>query len=146
MPRRPAIPAEIRRQVAVASGHRCAVCGESWPLEFAHIIPWHICHQNTPEDLVYLCANCHERADKENWGEKTLRRYKQNPAVHRQSAAEERARAGQSVTLQIRITVEDFRERDSRLLRLTLAELFSISPEEVDVTRFVEENKLNSDG
>jgi len=50
------------------------------------------------------------------------------------------------VTLQIRITVEDFRERDSRLLRLTLAELFSISPEEVDVTRFVEENKLNSDG
>jgi hypothetical protein len=84
MPKRPAIPAEIARQVLIESGHRCAVCGASCPLERAHIIPWHKSKEHKAKDLICLCANCHQRADLEKWGEKTLREYKRRPWVHRQ--------------------------------------------------------------
>jgi hypothetical protein len=33
--------------------------------------------------MICLCANCHERADTENWGEKALAWYKKNPWVLR---------------------------------------------------------------
>lgn len=80
------IPAEIERAVLTESGHRCAVCGESCPLERAHIIPWHRSKAHLAADLVCLCANCHARADLEKWGELTLRTYKLNPWVLRKTA------------------------------------------------------------
>ncbi|HZT61324.1 MAG TPA: HNH endonuclease [Pyrinomonadaceae bacterium] len=84
MPNRPSIPAEIKRQIFIESGHKCAVCGTDCPLERAHIIPWHKSKEHKAEDLICLCANCHARADKEDWGEKTLREYKQKPWILRQ--------------------------------------------------------------
>lgn len=84
MPNRPPIPAEISRGVLFESGHRCAVCGVSTPIERAHIIPWHKSKEHKKEDLICLCANCHQRADSEKWGEKTLRKYKERPWVMRQ--------------------------------------------------------------
>jgi len=84
MSNRPAIPAGITREILLESGHRCAVCGTPCPLERAHIIPWHKSREHKAEDLICLCANCHERADKEKWGEKTLREYKRRPWVLRQ--------------------------------------------------------------
>jgi formylglycine-generating enzyme required for sulfatase activity len=89
MPDRPSIPAEITRQILVESGHRCAVCGANCPLERAHIIPWHKSKEHKAEDLICLCASCHERADLEKWGEKTLREYKQRPWVVRQYKSDE---------------------------------------------------------
>ncbi|NQT19989.1 MAG: HNH endonuclease, partial [Planctomycetes bacterium] len=83
MAKRPDIPAEIERQILVESGHRCATCGASSPLEIAHIIPWRESKQHRAEDLICLCANCHARADHEKWGAKTLREYKANPWVHK---------------------------------------------------------------
>jgi len=77
------IPTEIKREILVECGERCAVCGDPLPLELAHIIPWHKSGEHKTEDLICLCANCHERADKENWGEKTLREFKRNPWVIR---------------------------------------------------------------
>lgn len=85
MPMRPSIPAEIERHILTESGHQCAVCGASCPLERAHIVPWHRSKQHNAEDLICLCALCHERADLEQWGEATLREYKARPWVHRQS-------------------------------------------------------------
>jgi len=67
----------------VESGHCCAVCGNPGPLELAHIRPWHQSREHKAEDLICLCANCHARADKDGWGEKTLREYKRNPWVSR---------------------------------------------------------------
>lgn len=142
MPRRPAIPTAIRRQVAVESGHRCAVCGESCPLEMAHIVPWHRCHKHKAEDLIYLCANCHQRADNEHWGEKTLRLYKQNPAVRWHSAVGKRNRSHETVTLRIELEMDDFRERDAWLLRLALAELFHVPSEKVRL-HFGEDSETN---
>lgn len=84
MPSRPAIPAEVTREILLESGHRCAVCGTPCPLERAHIVPWHRSREHKAENLICLCANCHERADKEKWGEKTLEEYKKKPWVLRQ--------------------------------------------------------------
>ena len=84
MSNRPAVPADIQREILVESGYRCAVCGTPCPLELAHIISWHESRKHEAEDLICLCANCHERADKEKWGEKVLREYKQRPWVLRQ--------------------------------------------------------------
>lgn len=80
---RPRIPADVERQVLSESGHRCAVCGEPWPLARAHIIPWRDSHEHRAEDLICLCANCHRRADSEGWSQRTLREYKQRPWVLR---------------------------------------------------------------
>ena len=51
---RPAIPAELEREILIESGYRCAVCGDPCPLERAHIIPWHQSRQHKAEDLIYL--------------------------------------------------------------------------------------------
>ncbi|MFH1951699.1 MAG: type I restriction endonuclease [Pseudomonadota bacterium] len=81
MSTRPAIPIEIQREVLFQARHRCAVCCEPTPLERAHIIPWRKSLDHSEANLIALCANCHERADKEKWGEAYLRRYKQNPCA-----------------------------------------------------------------
>jgi type I restriction enzyme R subunit len=81
MSNRPAIPIEVQREVLFQARHRCAVCCESTPLERAHIIPWTKTFDHTEPNLIALCANCHQRADLEKWGEVFLRRYKQNPCA-----------------------------------------------------------------
>src|SRR5271170_6941519 len=78
---RPVIPMEVQREVLYEARHRCAVCCQPTPLEKAHIIPWSESHDHSVENLIALCANCHERADHEHWGESYLRRYKQNPCA-----------------------------------------------------------------
>jgi superfamily II DNA or RNA helicase len=50
-------------------------------LENAHIHPWCKTEDHSLANLIALCANCHERADKENWGETALRHYKQQPCA-----------------------------------------------------------------
>lgn len=81
--RRPDIPAETRRLVLMESGHRCAVCGDTCPLERAHIVPWSSTRDHSLENLICLCASCHQRADSEQWGEKVLQAYKSKPWVLR---------------------------------------------------------------
>jgi len=78
---RPAIPAETKREVLFEARHHCAVCCEGLPLEYAHIIPWRDTQDHSAENLIALCANCHERADKENWGARYLKKYKQDPCI-----------------------------------------------------------------
>jgi hypothetical protein len=109
---RPAIPAEIAREILIESGHRCAVCGAGCPLERAHIIPWHKSREHKAEDLICLCANCHERADKEKWGEKTLRKYKQRPWVMRQY---EKADDTPEPSAKARIEIADDRQNQAAL-------------------------------
>src|SRR5688572_24335276 len=81
--RRPKIPIPVVREILIESGHRCAVCGDSCPLERAHIIPWCESREHSVENLICLCAGCHQRADLENWGPRTLREYKRRPWILR---------------------------------------------------------------
>jgi hypothetical protein len=74
---RPAIPAELKRQVLVEAGHRCAIhtCRHT-AVDIHHIIPWAQCHEHTFENLIALCPNCHRRADAGEIDRKALAMYK----------------------------------------------------------------------
>ena len=76
---RPAIPAEIRRQVLIEAGHRCALptCRHI-EVDVHHIIPWTTCKKHEYENLIALCPNCHRRADRGDIDRKSLRIYKAN--------------------------------------------------------------------
>src|ERR1043166_411058 len=78
---RPAIPIDVRREVLFEARHHCAVCCQGLPLEYAHIIPWRTTQDHSAANLIALCANCHERADKERWGAEYLQRYKKAPCI-----------------------------------------------------------------
>jgi len=80
---RPDIPAEIKRGLMVECGHRCACCGEPTSLEKAHIIPWNKEKEHKAENLVVLCAVCHQRSHDESWDRRTLHEYKKRPWVSR---------------------------------------------------------------
>jgi hypothetical protein len=82
---RPAIPTDIQRVIFLEAGHRCACCGVPFPLERAHIVPWKKAKEHTADNLICLCANCHEMADHSNgWDKETFFAYKKNPWVNRQ--------------------------------------------------------------
>jgi hypothetical protein len=75
---RPAIPAELKRQVLVEAGHRCAIhtCRHPADVDIHHIIPWAQCREHTFENLIALCPNCHRRADAGEIDRKSLTMYK----------------------------------------------------------------------
>ncbi|MBW4559546.1 MAG: HNH endonuclease [Mojavia pulchra JT2-VF2] len=136
---RPAIPTDIKRKILIESGHRCAVCGEGCPLERAHIIPWHKSREHKAEDLIFLCANCHERADKEEWGEKALREYKQKPWVMRRFDKEQiTSESVTEIELIIKLKLSDFDERLQTLLPHAIAGLLKIAPQNVQITSIEE--------
>ncbi len=135
MPTRPAIPADLARTILIESGHRCAVCGTPNPLERAHIIPWRRSKEHKLEDLICLCANCHQRADNEEWGTKTLRQYKIKPWVMRQNNSEESVGLpAASVTILIGMDFEKFDDYQENLIRHALAGLLRISPGSVRIS------------
>lgn len=139
---RPEIPAPIVRAIQIESGHRCAVCGESTPLERAHIVPWCETHDHSAENLIYLCANCHERADKEHWGVETLREYKRKPWVMRRYELEDHDLAFES-TKNVRLILETILplEEAGTLLSSGLSGLLQLSP---DRTRILSLKPINS--
>ncbi|MEP6935940.1 MAG: DUF3298 domain-containing protein [Nitrospirota bacterium] len=61
----------------VEAGHRCSIphCN-STEIDVHHIVPWEICHEHSPENLIALCPNCHRRAHKEEIDRKALILYK----------------------------------------------------------------------
>jgi type I restriction enzyme, R subunit len=76
---RPPIPVPVKRAVLVESCHRCAVCGFGLSIEIAHIIPWRNTQDHSAGNLIALCANCHEMADKQKWNSKDFEAYKKLP-------------------------------------------------------------------
>lgn len=74
---RPAIPAELMRQVLVEAGHRCAIptCRQT-EIDVHHITPWETCRKHEFENLIALCPNCHRRVHKNEIDRKSLREYK----------------------------------------------------------------------
>ncbi|MFJ8006128.1 HNH endonuclease [Streptomyces fagopyri] len=81
---RPAIPAELRRQVLVEAGHRCAVptCRQH-PVDIEHIVDWATVKKHEFENLIALCPTCHRRkgSGPDQIDRKALRQYKANLAV-----------------------------------------------------------------
>lgn len=135
MSKRPVIPAEVKRQLFIEAGHRCAVCGTPFPLERAHIIPWSKSNDHSLENLICLCANCHERADKD-WDQATLREYKKNPWVNRQnSSVSISVREITPVKVTIDLELEEFDDSKKRWLQYALASFLQTLPEAVEIKR-----------
>ena len=76
---RPKIPSELRRKILVEAGHRCAIvtCRHIY-VEVHHIVPWSEGQRHEYENLIALCPNCHERADRGEIDRKSLIMYKNN--------------------------------------------------------------------
>ena len=87
------IPSEVRRPVLVEAGHRCAIptCGAT-TTEVAHIVPWAKTQDNSPQNLIALCPNCHTRYDCGEIDRPAMRIYKQNLGIvnHRYAELERR--------------------------------------------------------
>jgi HNH endonuclease len=80
---RDAIPAEVKRAVLVEAGHRCAIptC-RATTTEIAHIVPWAETQDNSFENLIVLCPNCHTRFDKKKEIDQlAVKRYKHNLGI-----------------------------------------------------------------
>ena len=76
------IPATVRRNVLVEAGHRCAIptC-RATTTEIAHITPWAETKDNSEENLIALCPNCHTRFDKGEMDHKAMKMYKRNLGI-----------------------------------------------------------------
>lgn len=59
---RPAIPAEVCRQIWRRDSSRCTQCASVHALEIDHILPVALGGGNEPENLRLLCRNCNQRA------------------------------------------------------------------------------------
>ena len=76
---RTAIPAGVKRRVLVEAGHRCAIPTCRYiKTQIHHIIPWAKCQEHKYSNLIALCANCHDRADRGEIDRKSLHLYKVN--------------------------------------------------------------------
>ena len=117
---RPRIPSDIARQIFIDAGHRCACCGAAFPLERAHIVPWRESRDHSEENLICLCANCHEMADRD-WDRRTFYEYKRRPWVNRQGASGARPEVESASQAQVEELVAIL---EDRALRIT-AELAS---------------------
>ena len=74
-----AVPASIKRRVLVEAGHRCAIPTCRYiKTQIHHIIPWAQRQEHKYPNLIALCPNCHERADRGEIDRKSLRLYKAN--------------------------------------------------------------------
>jgi hypothetical protein len=76
---RPSIPAEVRREVLVEAGHRCAIqqCRSAADVDLHHIVPWEECRTHDAANLIALCPNCHRLADRGKIDRKSLLQYKE---------------------------------------------------------------------
>ncbi|HUP65807.1 MAG TPA: ABC-three component system protein [Thermoanaerobaculia bacterium] len=55
-------PVQVRRELLVESGHLCAICRSSGPLEFHHIIEFAELRHHDPVHMLAVCPNCHAKA------------------------------------------------------------------------------------
>lgn len=135
MPDRPSIPADVQREIFIESGHRCAICGARFPLERAHIVSWSKSKSHKAENLICLCAGCHESMDKGDFDQKTLKEYKRRPWVNRQhEAVRQDIQSTTEVELTIKMEISQFDERQKLWLRHGLADFLKISSEDIEIT------------
>ena len=77
------VPAEVKRAVLVEAGHRCAIptC-RATTTEIAHISPWAETQDNSFENLIALCPNCHTRFDQKKEIDRiAVKMYKHNLGI-----------------------------------------------------------------
>lgn len=80
MTSREKIPEDTRRKVLVEAGHRCAIptCKQH-PVDIHHIVPYAKSQDNSFNNLIALCTQCHARFHRtKEIDQRALQVYKQN--------------------------------------------------------------------
>src|SRR5258708_5369873 len=54
-------PAAVRRELLVEATHRCAICHDSAPLQFHHMLDWAKIKHHDARHMLALCGTCHTR-------------------------------------------------------------------------------------
>lgn len=72
---RPNIPLSVKHEVLSKAGYRCPICLVPLLLERAHIVPLERTRDRSAENLICLCASCHDIVHNQ-LGVETLRAYK----------------------------------------------------------------------
>ncbi|MCV7178788.1 HNH endonuclease [Mycolicibacterium sphagni] len=99
---RPDIPAQMKRDVLVEAGHRCAIptC-RSAPVQINHIVPWATLKEHTFDNLIALCGTCHDRYTRGDIDQKSMRQYKANLSVVNETMLADTVRALQEKLAQL---------------------------------------------
>lgn|SRR5574341_39565 len=77
-PERPSIPDEVARRLRQEAGFGCCNCGHPI-ITYHHIIPYAQDQHFRPEDMMALCPNCHDAANKGGMSIDEQRRLKSQP-------------------------------------------------------------------
>lgn len=79
---RPAIPAQMERDVLIEAGYRCAIprCGQT-EITIDHIDDYAKVKEHRFDNLIVLCANCHQRKTQGKIDRKALRQIKANLSI-----------------------------------------------------------------
>lgn len=77
---RPAVPAQLKRDLMEEAGYRCAIqtCKGTDALEMAHIVPWSQVREHSFENMIVLCAVDHHRYDTGRIPRKSIEAFKAN--------------------------------------------------------------------
>jgi hypothetical protein len=54
-------PTAVRRELLVESGHACAICRQSAPPQFHHMLEWSKVRHHNPQHMLHLCGACHDK-------------------------------------------------------------------------------------
>lgn len=104
-------------------------------MQMAHVDAWSRSRSHEPANLICLCANCHQRADLERWGSKTLREYKERPWVVRYTNWNSNPiqRDNPSTVIIIDLSSSNLSEHDLDMLRYTLAGFLQMDADKIRV-------------
>ncbi len=126
-----AIPKSTRLKVIKDAGNRCAVCGHSSPVVLCHITPYSQSKDNSYDNLLAVCPNCHFRADTGTFTSEELREYKEKPWVKREESDE---RTTVKLTLN-NIDFDDFGDELRESILKTISQFLEISESEIKIER-----------
>ncbi|MDL5202933.1 HNH endonuclease signature motif containing protein [Streptomyces sp. ALI-76-A] len=77
------IPEDLKRQLLVEAGHRCAIptCKQGPPLQFCHIESYAAVKRHEFSNIIVMCARCHDLHTHKLIDQKAMRQYKANLGV-----------------------------------------------------------------
>ncbi|MBI5961669.1 MAG: HNH endonuclease [Chloroflexi bacterium] len=80
--RRTSVPSQLKREVLLEAGHRCAIptCRQT-TLEITHIAPWSKVKEHEFANLIALCPTCHARYHKGEIDRQSMLSYKRNLSI-----------------------------------------------------------------
>lgn len=136
MANKPMIPDEVKTEVLLESGFRCAIDGKPCSIGTVEFTPWHQANEYKAEDLICLCNECYEHAINDSWTEEVLREFKHRPWIARQPEdTQDMTDPTSDVRLTIEVQKDEFQQDEPRWLQYAIAAFLDILPRAVQIKK-----------